>query len=86
MLDKETIRKQLIDILEKAGYLSQYPGTMARILVENDVEIPVRCKDCKHYENKEGCKPFCQKFEGLYGYPKEEDFCSYGERRTDGKV
>lgn len=45
------------------------------------VEV-VRCKDCKHYKNAEGCKPLCQKFEGLYGYPKEDDFCSYGERRT----
>lgn len=32
-----TDRERLIDILEKAGYLSQYPGTMARILLENGV-------------------------------------------------
>lgn len=26
-----------MEIIEKAGYLSQYPGTMARILIENGV-------------------------------------------------
>lgn len=43
----------------------------------------VRCKDCKHYGNAEGCKPICRKFEGLYGYPNTDDYCSYGERRED---
>ena len=51
------------------------------------VEV-VRCKDCKHYaqflqDNKE-CR--CTIFSGCYDrpYPTEpDDFCSYGERRSD---
>jgi uncharacterized paraquat-inducible protein A len=38
MTDKEKIAA----IIEKAGYLSQYPGTMARILIENGVTVPNR--------------------------------------------
>ena len=45
------------------------------------VEV-VRCKDCKHYnESEQGCDHF-----GYYShtpYVDEDDFCSYGERRTD---
>ena len=33
MTDKE----RLVEILEKAGSMRQYPGTMARILIENGV-------------------------------------------------
>lgn len=51
------------------------------------VEV-VRCNDCKHYvqflqDNKE-CR--CTIFSGCYDrpYPTEpDDFCSYGERRTE---
>ena len=44
------------------------------------VEV-VRCKDCKHYELiPMGGRPMCTKFLGLT-LPKEEDFCSYGERK-----
>ena len=48
----------------------------------DSVEV-VRCKDCKHYlEREQGCNHF-----GYYShtpYVEEDDFCSYGERRTDG--
>ena len=53
----------------------------------NFVEV-VRCKDCNHWNcvskitEHMGCDIFCD----LYGreYPTNpEDFCSYGERRTD---
>lgn len=39
----------------------------------------VRCKDCKYY------KPDEYEFGCDYGLPcvKADDFCSYGERRTD---
>ena len=58
------------------------------------VEV-VRCKDCKHWlaEKPERCKALKQAPYGLCNiYPQrtdwqdtryEEDFCSYGERRTD---
>ena len=51
------------------------------------VEV-IRCKDCKHYvqflQDNKGCR--CTIFSGCYDrpYPTEpNDFCSYGERRTD---
>ena len=45
---------------------------------ENTVEV-VRCKDCKHYENKNiNLLPHCT----LCGTTKfEDDYCSCGERR-----
>jgi hypothetical protein len=48
------------------------------------VEV-VRCKDCKHFVAPQGV-PVCDCFYGL-GFPKESgnDFCSYGERRTDNE-
>ena len=43
----------------------------------------VRCKDCKHFIQEEhGCNHF-----GYYSHTPwvdEVDFCSYGERKTDG--
>lgn len=38
----------------------------------------VRCKDCKHYldEDQKGC-------DLTYSVIKPNDYCSYGERRTD---
>jgi hypothetical protein len=52
------------------------------------VEV-VRCKDCKHWESIHEHIPHmeCQIFCGAYehGYPTNaDDFCSYGERKTDG--
>lgn len=53
-----------------------------------DVVEVVRCEKCKHWNcvsrvtEHMGCDIFC----GAYGreYPTlPEDFCSYGERRTD---
>ena len=40
------------------------------------VEV-VRCKDCGHY-HENVCPIWC------YTETKPDDFCSYGERRTDG--
>ena len=39
-----------------------------------DVEVVVRCRECKHYDGKWLCK--------ISGVPsrKPEDFCSYGEK------
>ena len=50
------------------------------------VEV-VRCKDCKHYDktilgNGDRCMCMCTKFLGLT-IPRPDDFCSYGERRTN---
>lgn len=44
------------------------------------VEV-VRCKDCKHYEENDGCGWLDYDYVTMM---KPEDFCSYGERKTDG--
>lgn len=41
------------------------------------IEI-VTCGECKHRDSE-----FCQIRESMYGI-KDNDFCSYGERRNDG--
>ena len=72
---------------------STYDGRMPADIVN---EIPtvdavevVRCKDCKHWKPitehipHMECDIFCGAYE--HGYPTNaDDFCSYGERRTDG--
>ena len=44
------------------------------------VEV-VRCEDCKHY-NPEATEWRCDIVNGLVE-PYDDDFCSYGERRTE---
>ncbi len=53
------------------------------------VEV-VRCKDCKHWIRQADFCPFeCQIFNSAYettGYhTNADDFCSYGERKDNGK-
>ena len=52
-------------------------------LIANGVTIPVRCKDCKNRDDITGeCKhPKAVGWDVLI--PEDDDFCSYGERRTD---
>ena len=52
------------------------------------VEV-VRCKDCKSWEQYNSCdgtKPHrCMNYDAMfYRRTNPDDFCSYGERRTDG--
>ena len=55
-----------------------------------DAVSVVRCKDCKYYNQDDPSDWFrCDIFQGSYekGFPTEpHDYCSYGERRTDGTI
>ena len=55
----------------------------AALLLERSEEV-VRCKDCKHGEVC-GSYYVCKNIHvGSYGWGmRQNDFCSYGERRTD---
>ena len=60
---------------------------ITRRLIQNaptvDAVEVVRCKDCKQTSALQGdiiCKHWT---EDICVFVKEEDFCSYGERRTD---
>ena len=61
--------------------------TLVDHLIANGVEIPVRCKDCKHYKTRsQSAKwkpkaPCCTRAANIFTKP--DDFCSYGERRSE---
>ena len=66
------------------GYVCALSATEGIIagLPDADVVEVVRCKDCKFYQTDHWCTRVA------LGIMYEEDFCSYGERRTvseDGK-
>ena len=44
----------------------------------------VRCQGCKNFHRNDENDPYCADRRGLSD-PKPDDFCSYGERRDDGK-
>ena len=50
------------------------------IMPATDVTKVVRCKDCKYYEIGKDYEPYCNHINGL-DEAKDNDFCSYGERR-----
>ena len=47
------------------------------------VEV-VRCKDCKYWKAEKDYGMFCSHWGGILTDSTADDFCSYGERRTDG--
>lgn len=84
------IRKELVEILEGAKNKREIWCTArlycseltADYIIANGVKIPVLCKNCKNFGRNLENETFCRCRNGLDN-PKEDDFCSYGERRTD---
>ena len=54
-------------------------GIVVAIGAEHDAMMPVRCKDCKHWDGKTLCDA-----PGSYVPRYANDFCSQAERREDG--
>lgn len=81
-------REKLIQILRVPIFpheLADPTEVVADYLLDNDVVPVVRCKDCKKFVQM-GDTPMsrvCIRTGGL-SMAKPNDFCSYGERRTDG--
>lgn len=79
----------LTKVIEKyfgadAGHLDISCLDLARTIIEAGWTKPVPCKDCKHYGDY-GRVWDCKKY-GAMSLPDEDDFCSYGEMRSeDGK-
>lgn len=48
-----------------------------------DVVEVVRCKDCEYYEIGKSHTPYCVNVLNIFEEMKPDDFCSYGERRSD---
>jgi hypothetical protein len=68
------------------AFEKSFPGYY---LGTEDVELAeyaevVRCKDCKHFSGHGACHCHAADENGTPIFVREEDFCSYGERRTDG--
>lgn len=55
---------------------------VADFLLDNGVKIPVRCKACKHRADLlDNGNYLCNR--KMIGMVRPNDFCSFGERRTD---
>lgn len=81
------MREKLIELLKSNPYANT-PYSIADHLIANGVTIPVRCKDCKHYDNTEGIQwcylnsKFAKHGMDWHSFP-EDGFCFYGERKMN---
>ena len=79
------MREKLIELLTDAMpscYSDTFASQIAVHLIANGVTIPVRCKDCKHWE-RYGKATVCGKCKYLCCMRIDDDFCSYGERKDN---
>ena len=54
----------------------------AKIEGLKDKYILIRCKDCKHHHYDGHGIPYCDRKDYGYGW-KDDDFCSYPERKEE---
>ena len=89
----ESERADLIRCLKKLHDLQFTPGVYehsvigrAAMFLEETVDAVevVRCKDCKHYDDEGYCWYWNYEPGMSPNTVDADDFCSYGERRTDG--
>ena len=64
-------------------YCGKQKCPVYKALATDAVEV-VRCKDCKHCTEAFDGNPCCGRLRTSFPYVRDDDFCSYGERRTDG--
>ncbi len=76
-VDKERLAQALNDA--QKFYTEGYHDAM----VNHDVVKVVRCKDCKYWQDNNGGYPHEECRWGKDETPDWDDFCSYGERRSD---
>ena len=79
-----------MDMLAKCAvveYAKRVKDIVTNAPTVDAVEV-VRCKDCKHrYNGKDCTHPLLLSYSwGAIRKLKDNDFCSYGERRTDGET
>lgn len=89
------VRNYIVDLLAKTPMLDTLYGEYeeflhaADYLMENGVTVVVRCKDCIHwsrtYEEYERCKKKRYVYSDMLYCTSENDFCSLGKRKNDGK-
>lgn len=86
------MNKKLIELIEQIGdtalqkHIPLTSDMIAKHLVRNGAEVPVRCKDCVYFQTQANDWGFgftvCSKEHGGMVTPCPDDFCSYGERKT----
>ena len=86
------MREKLVELV-KQGYNKYFNPNWALDLFEliadhliaNDVVPVVRCKDCKHCRLASWGERYCIRDKFVeWGELKDDDFCSYGERKDNG--
>ena len=64
------------DYIDGKNYMIEVAKKLLAEMPSADVVEVVRCKDCKWYQNG-----FCDKVDALLGLIRDNDYCSYGERK-----
>ena len=80
------MREKLIEILRTPIFPHEFVDpteAVADYLLDNDVVPVVRCKDCKHFGGHGACHCHAADENGTPIFVREEDFCSYGERKDN---
>ena len=74
------MREKLIELLKSADDLPvvETYESFADYLIDNGMTNPVRCKDCEHFD----CD-YCWHDKMEHSRCREDDFCSYGERKDN---
>ena len=80
LIDAEELKKEL---LSRAFFPALVKHAIEKCPTVDDVEV-VRCKGCKHWRPDDDIG-HCENPDGLDNYALPHDFCSYGERKNDGK-
>ena len=82
----ETARERLVEILRVPIYPHEQADpteVVVDYLLDNDVVQVIRCKECLYgVDETESEYYLCNR--KMLGKVRHDDFCSYGERRTDG--
>ena len=82
LISRSALLDDIIAAGENGGMGALIVGTLRRYVLRQpavDAVEVVRCKDCKYFKYGDYCVG--DKME--HSHARENDFCSYGERRAD---
>ena len=92
LIDANAFLKELnerpLDFLDVGGDFGYFDETIDSVVNEQptvDAVEVVRCEKCKHWGYHGGYGYFCNHPKSMRFKSKKDDFCSYGERRTDNE-
>ena len=85
LISRSALLDDIQKTIEESGCVN-HEGEMLdciRYATAVNAVIPVRCAQFKHFKRNLENDAYCSCINGLTD-PQEDDFCSYGERRTEG--